>query len=214
VPYQKRNYRPGDTFAAEDANYIQTQYDEAAADLATHKSASPIDHPDGSVTLAKLASSAMTSPGGTEPNRLAVTDGGGAVGRAREASDAIRVQGGVPFATTPNLSDIGLHQFSNSPGTDGAWVTIASVINSGVLLGGTVAGPDINLKVRITVDGVATVINAVREWRIVSSETINYERCFVVLPPIVFRSSLKIEWSTTESGNSYRFGGMVWIREG
>jgi hypothetical protein len=50
--------------------------------LSSHKSATPIDHPDGSVTLAKLAASTMTSAGGTEPNRLARTDASGAVGNA------------------------------------------------------------------------------------------------------------------------------------
>ena len=58
--------------------------------LSSHKSANPIDHPDGSVTLAKLAASAMTSAGGTEANRLAVTDASGAVGLAR---DAVLVKG-------------------------------------------------------------------------------------------------------------------------
>ena len=104
--------------------------------LANHKSASPIDHPDGSVTAAKLASGAVTAaklasgavtsdklasgavtsdklaagavtagklangavdtinriasgirttPGGTEANRIAVTDESGAVGLARQA---------------------------------------------------------------------------------------------------------------------------------
>lgn len=94
--------------------------------LANHKSASPIDHPDGSVTAAKIASGAVTAakivsgavtsdklaagavtagkladsavdtinriasgirttPGGTEANRIAVTDGSGAVGLARQA---------------------------------------------------------------------------------------------------------------------------------
>ena len=99
--------------------------------LSSHKSASPIDHPDGSVTAAKIASGAVTaakiasgavtsdklaagavtagkladgavdtinriasgirtSPGGTEANRLAVTDSSGAVGLAR---DAVLVKG-------------------------------------------------------------------------------------------------------------------------
>ena len=53
--------------------------------LSSHKSATPIDHPDGSVTLAKLAASTMTSAGGTEPNRLARTDASGAVGLATNA---------------------------------------------------------------------------------------------------------------------------------
>ena len=53
--------------------------------LSSHKSATPIDHPDGSVTIAKLAASTMTSAGGTEPNRLARTDASGAVGLATNA---------------------------------------------------------------------------------------------------------------------------------
>ena len=94
--------------------------------LSSHKSASPIDHPDGSVTAAKIASGAVTSdklaagavtagkladgavdtinriasgirttPGGTEPNRLARTDASGAVGLAQSALNA-QALGGVP----------------------------------------------------------------------------------------------------------------------
>src|SRR5690606_33081873 len=59
--------------------------------LNAHKSANPIDHPDGSITLAKLAASAMTSPGGTEANRIAVTDDNGAVGLALTALDALPI---------------------------------------------------------------------------------------------------------------------------
>lgn len=106
--------------------------------LSSHKSASPIDHPDGSVTAAKIASGAVTtakiasgavtsdklaagavtagklangavdtinriasgirtSPGGTEANRIAVTDENGAVGLARQA---------VHVRTGPTLASV------------------------------------------------------------------------------------------------------------
>src|SRR5690606_5574155 len=96
MAYQKIPFTPDyGGVTADDMNHIQTQYDEAAADLNAHKSANPIDHPNGSVTLAKLASSAMTSPGGTEANRLARTNSSGRVG------DSERLGGQPPTAYTP-----------------------------------------------------------------------------------------------------------------
>src|SRR5690606_39537305 len=56
--------------------------DEAAvnARIDGHREADPIDHPDGSITLAKISEEAMTEPGGTEANRLAQTNSSGRVG--------------------------------------------------------------------------------------------------------------------------------------
>src|SRR5690606_32851249 len=93
--------------------------------LGAHQQASPLDHPDGSVTAAKIAEGAIdalakiaatirTTPGGTQPNRLAVTDASGRVGdgvgqgdrtgtRPKSAHVAINasVKIPAPFTTTP-----------------------------------------------------------------------------------------------------------------
>lgn len=84
------------------------------SDLNTHKTAATLDHPDQSVTSAKLASGAViagkiadggvdtlariaagirTSAGGTEANRLAVTNASGRVGAAEQAVNADTVDG-------------------------------------------------------------------------------------------------------------------------
>ncbi|NPV70285.1 MAG: hypothetical protein HPY55_06525 [Firmicutes bacterium] len=59
--------------------------DAVSTSLTTHKTAATIDHPDGSVTLAKIASAALTSPGGTEAGRIPVTNASGRVGAAATA---------------------------------------------------------------------------------------------------------------------------------
>src|SRR5690606_20780334 len=101
MAYQKIPFTPDyGGVTADDMNHIQTQYDEAAADLNAHKTASPIDHPDGSVTAGKLADGAVdtlnriasgirTTAGGTEANRLAVTDANGAVGVAKALANGL-----------------------------------------------------------------------------------------------------------------------------
>lgn len=57
-------------------------------DLSAHQTSATIDHPDGSVTLAKIASAAKTTDGGTEANRLAVTGVNGRVGDAGKLGGA------------------------------------------------------------------------------------------------------------------------------
>ena len=65
----------------------------AQSKVDTHKNAATIDHPDNSVTAGKLAdgavdtlnriaSAARTTNGGTDANKLAVTDANGGVGKA------------------------------------------------------------------------------------------------------------------------------------
>lgn len=64
MPYQKIPFTSSDGVTDDDMNHIQTQYDEAMADsgaaLNAHKNAATLDHPDGSVTTAKIANSAVT----------------------------------------------------------------------------------------------------------------------------------------------------------
>src|SRR5690606_20594813 len=63
-PYYPGGWQPGPSgntpISADALNHMERQYDEAMADLDAQK----------------------TTPGGTEPNRLAVTDASGAVGNA------------------------------------------------------------------------------------------------------------------------------------
>jgi len=145
--------------------------------LNAHKSTSPLDHPDGSVTAAKIASGAVgttqlannavtsskiatgaviagkladgavdtlariasnirTTPGGTEANRIAVTDDDGAVGLAR---DAVLVKG-RDFSALIDYLYLSAWE-SRSSGTsqelrgiaygDGMWVAVG---NSGTIL--------------------------------------------------------------------------------
>src|SRR5690606_27277635 len=74
-PYYPGGWQPGPSgntpISADALNHMERQYDEAMADLDAQK----------------------TTPGGTEPNRLAVTDDDGAVGLAGLARDAMLVQG-------------------------------------------------------------------------------------------------------------------------
>lgn len=174
MPYVKNDppWQPGGApgISAERLNHMETQYDEAAADLNAHKSATPLDHPDGSVTAAKLASNAVTeakiadgavtankiasgavtaaklassavtagkladgavdtlariasgvrtSAGGTEPNRIAVTDGDGAVGLAHEAKTWLGVQWMVPGSTIlASVDNVPAHNRTS-------WTTVA-----------------------------------------------------------------------------------------
>ena len=110
--------------------------------LSSHKSATPIDHPDGSVTLAKLAASTMTSAGGTEPNRLARTDASGAVGLAR---DAVLVKGRDIAAIVDHL--YWSSWTSRTSGTDhlwgvayggGMWVAVGGGVGGGLGDNGTI----------------------------------------------------------------------------
>src|SRR5690606_34326234 len=86
------------TFTARDYESMRQNILNLLSALGAHQQASPLDHPDGSVTAAKIAEGAIdalakiaatirTTPGGTEPNRLAVTDANGAVGLALDHPD-------------------------------------------------------------------------------------------------------------------------------
>lgn len=54
MAYSKTTWVTGDTITAALLNHGETQYDEAAADLTTHKTAATLDHPDGSVNDTKI----------------------------------------------------------------------------------------------------------------------------------------------------------------
>lgn len=69
MSYTKNTWNTGDTITAAKLNNTETQYDAAAADLAAHKTAAALDHPDNSVTDAKIGNrtpdqtQAPSSPG-------------------------------------------------------------------------------------------------------------------------------------------------------
>ena len=56
----KTNWQMGDTVLPEDLNRMGQEINDSAAAIANHKSAAVLDHPDGSVTMAKLANGAVT----------------------------------------------------------------------------------------------------------------------------------------------------------
>lgn len=57
----RTNWQMGDTVQPEDLNQLGQEINDNAADLADHKSAAVLDHPDGSVTTEKLADGAVTA---------------------------------------------------------------------------------------------------------------------------------------------------------
>jgi len=57
----KTDWQMGDTVLPDDLNQIGQEINDVTEGLVTHKTASVLDHPDGSVTTAKLANGAVTS---------------------------------------------------------------------------------------------------------------------------------------------------------
>ena len=58
--FSAHSYGPGDTYTGAEATASEAAIALAATQGNTHATASPIDHPDGSVTAAKLAAGAAT----------------------------------------------------------------------------------------------------------------------------------------------------------
>jgi hypothetical protein len=57
----KTDWQMGDTVQPEDLDHIGQEINENAEDIADHKSAAVLDHPDESVTTEKLANGAVTA---------------------------------------------------------------------------------------------------------------------------------------------------------
>lgn len=57
----KTDWQMGDTVQPADMNQIGQEINDNTAEIANHKSAAVLDHPDGSVTTEKLADGAVTA---------------------------------------------------------------------------------------------------------------------------------------------------------
>ena len=172
--------------------------------IANHKSASPIDHPDGSVTIAKLAASTMTSAGGTEPNRLARTDASGAVGLATNAlllkgRDIAAIVDNLYWSSWPSRAS-GTTQDLQGITYGGMWVVVGG--------GGTI---------RTSTNGIT--------WTARTSGTTQYlwgvaygDNMWVAvgLSGTILTSSNGISWTSRTSGTTQdlfgvAYGGGMWV---
>lgn len=133
MAYQPTQFNEGAApgLSAAEMNKLGSQYGEVKSELQKTDGTSDIkphgsNLADGSVALAKLDPAAKTSPGGTEANRIAVTDASGKVGAAKQADNAATLAGYAPGAGPNQIVQRDANgnppDHAEDPGTDGTLI--------------------------------------------------------------------------------------------